>query len=63
MFDKKSLLTLVCIIFFDHADDKICIFWNNSLIGFFLKMYIVSQLFRAVTNSFNRGKIVRGHCR
>ena len=34
MFDEKALLTLVCIIFLDHADDKICILLNNSLIFF-----------------------------
>ena len=34
VLDKKAPLNLVCIMFLDHADDKICILLNNSLIFF-----------------------------
>ena len=34
VLDKKAPLTLICIMFLDHTDDKICILLNNSLIFF-----------------------------
>ena len=51
VLDEKGLLTLVFILFLNHADDKICILLNNSL-NFFLQIYICSTTFQGCLKQF-----------